>query len=160
MDAIVEQNTDAFIFGDDESNDDSEIKVKVADVKKAIKNAKNNSIPEADVKVWKQWLTLSNEMDELYMLLKQKRSDLTDAVVEKYATLSENEIKTLVVERKWLDNVLNSCNALMQTVTHSIANDTTALVERYKDTLVSLDDDVAKYEAEVNDYLKEMGFEL
>jgi glycerol-3-phosphate cytidylyltransferase-like family protein len=65
-----------------------------------------------------------------------------------------------VVERKWLDNVLNSCNALMQTVTHSIANDTTALVERYKDTLVSLDDDVAKYEAEVNDYLKEMGFEL
>jgi type I restriction enzyme M protein len=160
MDAIVEQNTDAFIFGDDESNDDSEIKVKVADVKKAIKNAKNNSIPEADVKVWKQWLTLSNEMDELYMLLKQKRSDLTDAVVEKYATLSENDIKTLVVERKWLDNVLNSCNALMQTVTHSIANDTTALVERYKDTLVSLDDDVAKYEAEVNDYLKEMGFEL
>jgi type I restriction enzyme M protein len=160
MDAIVEQNTDAFIFGDDESNDDSEIKVKVADVKKAIKNAKNNSIPETDVKVWKQWLTLSNEMDELYMLLKQKRSDLTDAVVEKYATLSENEIKTLVVERKWLDNVLNSCNALMQTVTHSIANDTTALVERYKDTLVSLDDDVAKYEAEVNDYLKEMGFEL
>jgi type I restriction enzyme M protein len=160
MDAIVEQNTDAFIFGDDESNDDSEIKVKVADIKKAIKNAKNNSIPETDVKVWKQWLTLSNEMDELYMLLKQKRSDLTDAVVEKYATLSENEIKTLVVERKWLDNVLNSCNALMQTVTHSIANDTTALVERYKDTLVSLDDDVAKYEAEVNDYLKEMGFEL
>jgi hypothetical protein len=48
----------------------------------------------------------------------------------------------------------------MQTVTHSIANDTTALVERYKDTLVSLDDDVAKYEAEVGNYLKEMGFEL
>jgi type I restriction enzyme M protein len=160
MDGLVEQCPDAFTYGEEDSNEGSEIKVKAADVKKAIKNVAKFGIPKADLEILKQWLSLSNEVEDLVKELKQKRADLTKAVVEKYAALSEDEIKTLVVERKWLDNVLNSCNALMQTVTHSIANDTTALVERYKDTLASLDDDVAKYEAEVGNYLKEMGFEL
>jgi type I restriction enzyme M protein len=158
LDGIVEQNID--VFNGDDSTEGSEIKVKPADVRKVIKNAKSNGIPEADVKVLKEWLAISDKMDAQNNLLKQLRSDLTDAVVEKYASLTEHEIQILVVERKWLDTVINDCNALMRTVTHSIANDTTELVDRYKDTLVSLSDDVAKGEAEVNEYLKEMGFEL
>jgi hypothetical protein len=48
----------------------------------------------------------------------------------------------------------------MQNVTQQLTSDVVALASRYENTLPSLSDDVDKYEAEVNDYLKEMGFEL
>ncbi len=163
MDELVEQNRDVFTFGDNDDEDESEDKalsVKAADVKKAIKNAKADGTSEADLAILKQWLMLSNEKDNLNKTLKQKRNELTDAVVTKYAALTENEIKTLVIQRKWLASIISGCEALMQTVTHRIANDVTTLVERYENTLPELAQDVAMYEDEVNEYLKEMGFNL
>lgn len=163
MDELVEQNRDVFTFGDNDDEDESEDKalsVKAADVKKAIKNAKADGTSEADLAILKQWLMLSNEKDNLNKTLKQKRNELTDAVVTKYAALTEDEIKTLVIQRKWLASIISGCEALMQTVTHRIANDVTTLVERYENTLPELAQDVAMYEDEVNEYLKEMGFNL
>lgn len=163
MDELVEQNRDVFTFGDNDDEDESEDKalsVKAADVKKAIKNAKADGTSEADLTILKQWLMLSNEKDNLNKTLKQKRNELTDAVVTKYAALTEDEIKTLVIQRKWLASIISGCEALMQTVTHRIANDVTTLVERYENTLPELAQDVAMYEDEVNEYLKEMGFNL
>lgn len=108
----------------------------------------------------KQWLKLSNEKDDLSKTLKQKRNELTEAIVKKYAALTEYEIKKLVIQRKWLASIISGCEALMQTVTHCISSDVTTLVERYETTLPELAQDVAKYEDEVNGYLKEMGFNL
>ena len=162
MDELVEQYTDVFTFGDDEDDDNEEktLNVKAADVKRAIKNAKTEGTSDADVKILKQWLALSDKKDALNKDLKKKRSDLTDAVVKKYASLSEDEIKALVVERKWLASVVGGCEALMQSVTHRIATDVTALAERYEDTMPALAQNVVDYENKVNDYLKEMGFTL
>lgn len=162
MDELVEQNPDVFDLGDDDDNEseDKTVSVKATDVKKAIKNAKAEGTSDADVKLLKQWLDLSTKKDELNKTLKQKRNALTEAVVKKYASLSENEIKTLVVERKWLASVIGGCESLMQSVTHRIATDVTALVERYEDTMPELAQDVTNFENEVNGYLKEMGFTL
>lgn len=162
MDELVEQHTEVFTFGDDDDDEgeEKELNVKATDVKKAIKNAKNEGTSDADVKILKQWLALSEKKDAFNKDLKQERSDLTNAVVAKYAALTEDEIKTLVVERKWLASVVGGCEALMQSVTHRIATDVTALADRYEDTLPALAQNVVDYENEVNDYLKEMGFTL
>lgn len=160
MDELVEQNPEVFTIGDEDEDDEKELNVKPADVKKAIKNAKNEGTSEADVKILKQWLALSDKKDSLNKDLKQKRSDLTEAVVAKYAALSPDEIKALVVESKWLTSVVSGCEALMQSVTHRITTDVTALAERYEDTMPSLAQNVVDFENEVNDYLKEMGFTL
>ena len=162
MDDMVEQNTEVFscYFSDDDASEDDEINVKPADVKKVIKNAQKVCTPESDIKILKKWLALSDRKNELGKTLKQKRSDLTDAVVRKYASLSENEVKELVVEHKWLNSLVNSCNALMQNVTHAISSDTIRLVDRYSDTLASLSQEVSDLECDVNACLKEMGFEL
>lgn len=162
MDELVEQYTEVFSFGDDDEDDgdEKEVNVKPADVKKAIKNAKKEGISDADVKILKQWLALSDKKDGLNIELKKKRSDLTDDVVAKYAELKPDEIKTLVVERKWLASVVGGCEALMQSVTHRIATDVTALAERYESTMSILAQNVINFEDEVNNYLKEMGFSL
>lgn len=161
MDNLVEQNTDTFTFGDnDEEVEDKAISIKVADVKKAIKNAKVNDTMPEELAILKKWLDLSNQKDKLGKTLKQKRSELTDAVVAKYASLTEDEIRTLVVERKWLATVIGGCMALMQSVTHRIGTEVASLVERYENTLPELTKEVSEYESEVNGYLAEMGFTL
>ena len=132
--------------------------MKAADVKAAIKNAKKDGTSEENVKLLQQWIALSNEKDALNKSLKEKRSQLTDAVVAKYSVLTEDEIKMLVVERKWLVSVISGCKALMQNVTHRISNDITTLVERYETTLSETANAVNGLEKEVLVSLQEMGF--
>lgn len=95
-----------------------------------------------------------------WMWLVQKRIELTSAVVKKYAALTEDEIKMLVVERKWLASVVGGCEALMQNVTHQIASDVTTLADRYEVTLGATESKVNDLEQEVLRSLKEMGFTL
>ena len=78
------------------------------------------------------------------------RISLTNKVVEKYAALTEDEIRTLVVERKWLATVIGGCMALMQSVTHRIGIEVASLVERYENTPPELTKEVREYESEVN----------
>lgn len=159
MDDLVEQNTEVFAIGDDdEQEENKEVSVKAANVKAAIKNAKKDGTSEENVKLLQQWIDLSNEKDALNKSLKEKRSQLTDAVVAKYSVLTEDEIKMLVVERKWLASVISGCKTLMQNVTHRISNDITALVERYETTLSETANAVNSLEKEVLASLQEMGF--
>ena len=110
--------------------------------------------------VFKKYLDLSDKLASVKSELKEKTIKLTNAVVAKYAELTEDEIRTLVVDKKWLVSVVGGCEALMQTVTHQITTEVTALAERYEETLPSLTANVVKYENEVNGYLKQMGFTL
>ena len=161
MNDLAEQNLEVFNFNDDEDTEEGkELSVKVSDVKKAIKNAKSDGTTVEEVIVLQRWLDLSNEKDALSKSLKEKRSKLTEAVVTKYAALTENEIKMLVVERKWLASIIGGCEALMQNVTHQIASDVTALAERYEVTLGATESKVKDLEQEVLLSLKEMGFTL
>ena len=161
IDELVEQNTDVFTFSDDDDNEDGKpLSVKAADVKKAVKNAKANGTSNDELAILQQWLDLSAEKDELNKTIKQKRIELTSAVVKKYAALTEDEIKTLVVERKWLASIISGCEALMQNVTHQIASDVTALAERYEVTLGATESHVKDLEQEVLQSLKEMGFTI
>ena len=160
MDQLVEQNTEVFTFEEDETEEEKELSVKAADVKRAVKNAEKDGTSKEDVAILNEWLALSDKKDTLSRTLKEKRSALTEKVVKKYASLSEEEIKALVVERKWLASIVDGCEALMQNITHRIGRDVTALVERYEDTLADLSADVSRYEDEVNGYLREMGFTI
>lgn len=159
IDGLVEENAEVFTF-DDEAEVDKELSVKAADVKKAIKNAKAEGTTDEEVKLLQQWLDLSNEKDALNKTLKAKRSELTDAVVEKYVALTEDEIKTLVVERKWLASVVAGCEALMQNVTHQISNDVLALAERYGSTLGQIETETKELEQKVLQSIRDMGFQL
>ncbi len=156
---LVESNTDVFRFNDDDE-EDKPVNVKIADVKKAIKNAKTDGTTKEDLEILKLWESTYTKKEGYVSQWKQKRKELTEAVVAKYAALTEDEIKTLVVERKWLASVVGGCEALMQNVTHQIASDVTSLAERYEVTLGASESKVNDLEQEVLRSLKEMGFTL
>lgn len=158
MDELVEENQDTFSFADAEEG--KETSVKAADVKKTIKNAKEEGLSADEVKVLQTWLRLSDEKDAFNKTLKDRRNKLTAAVVKKYADLSEADVNTLVVERKWLASIIGGCESLMQNVTHQISGEVTALAERYEATLGEITNTVNSLEKNVLASLQEMGFKL
>ena len=91
--------------------------------------------------------------------LKEKKKDLTEAVEQKYNTLSEDEVKHLVIVNKWLSTISEMIMDEMKRVTHQLANEIIVLSERYENTLSYLSVECEKYEDEVNSFLNEMGFE-
>lgn len=132
-----------------------------ADIKRRIGEIENYHplLPDT-LAVFKEYLDKYDELTSLKVQIKELTTTLTNKVVEKYASLTEDEIRTLVVERKWLATVIGGCMALMQSVTHRIGTEVALLVERYDNTLPELTKEVSEYENEVNGYLAEMGFTL
>lgn len=142
------------VFGDWEKTGKTDINRRIKEIE-----SYRPLLPDT-LEVFKKYIELNEELSSVKADLKAKNTALTDAVVKKYAALTEEEIKMLVVERKWLASVTNGCEALMQNVTHQIASDVTALAERYETTLNDTEAHVKDLEQQVLQSLKEMGFTL
>lgn len=138
----------------------AQIEQKQAALDELLETAGEDEDEQNEVKKSAEYKKIDKEKSTLNKKLKEKQTNLTDAVVKKYAALTEDEIKMLVVERKWLTSVVNGCEALMQNVTHQIASDVTALVERYETTLNDTEANVKDLEQQVLLSLKDMGFNL
>ena len=145
---------------DEIANLSAQVEQKQSALDELLEAAGDDEDDQNEVKKSSEYKKTDKEKSALNKTLKEKQTDLTKAVVKKYAALTEKEIKMLVVERKWLANVVNSCEALMQNVTHQIASDVTALAERYETTLNDTEAHVKDLEQQVFMSLKEMGFTL
>ena len=67
-----------------------------------LKQIKNNPDFADEYQVPKEYLALSDKESAASKKLKETWKDLDTKVMTKYSRLSEDEIKTLVVEDKWL----------------------------------------------------------
>lgn len=83
---------------------------------------------------------------------------LTDEVVAKYAVLKEDEVRHLVVEQKWLATIQSRMEGEMARVSQEMTTQVLALHQRYAHTLPDIERQAAEAEANVKEYLKQMGF--
>lgn len=114
----------------------------------------------ASLKKTSEYKAIERKKRELDRRLKIKKDELTIALRNKYDGLSEEEIKHLVVDSKWLVTISSMIADEMKRVTHLLASEIVTIAERYEFTLSYLSSECKKYEAKVNDYLKEMGFKI
>ena len=84
--------------------------------------------------------------------------DCTSYLKEGKKEYTIDEIKELLISRKWYYTIFEGIKALYVTTSHEIAGRIAELAERYEDTLPSLESDVASYEAKVKTHLERMGF--
>ena len=92
--------------------------------------------------------------------IKTSKDALTEAVVATYSNLTPEDIRDLVVNKKWLASIVAAINSTMAQVSQSLTADVATLYERYEDPLSTLTTDMAAQEQKVMGHLKEMGFEL
>lgn len=84
---------------------------------------------------------------------------LDEQVLAHYATLTDDEIKTLVVEDKWLTSVQSAIAGEVQRLTQALAERVQELEERYAQPLLLLEQDVEGCSARIAEHLRNMGME-
>ncbi|MFY9611639.1 MAG: N-6 DNA methylase, partial [Blastocatellia bacterium] len=89
--------------------------------------------------------------------LKQALEDLDDKLAVKYPTLLEGEIKTLVVDDKWLAMLAAAVQGELDRVSQTLTGRIRQLAERYATPLPKVTDEVAALADRVDEHLKKMG---
>lgn len=93
---------------------------------------------------------------------KTKVSDAKKAldaqVIEKYKTISEDEVKTIVIEDKWLACIYNDLQLEVDRVSMTLTSRVKELAERYQHTAPKLTQEVQDLESKVAQHLAKMGF--
>jgi type I restriction enzyme M protein len=78
-------------------------------------------------------------------------------VFEKFARLTLDEIKSLVVDDKWLATLGTAVQGELDRVSPTLSGRIRQLAERYAIPLPTLTDEVAGLAAKVDQHLKKMG---
>jgi type I restriction enzyme M protein len=108
--------------------------------------------------VLEEWLRLNNQEALLKKKLKEADAALDAKAYAQYPKLTEAEIKTLVVDDKWLSALDAAIHGEMDRISQALAQRVKELAERYETPMPRLTERVAEWEAKVNRHLEKMGF--
>lgn len=91
--------------------------------------------------------------------MKEAEDALDLAVFRQYPKLDTDDIKTLVVDDKWLATLQAAIEAEIERVTQQLANRVKELEQRYAQPLPALTEQVTLLSDKVAGHLKAMGLE-
>ncbi|TRO82257.1 type I restriction-modification system subunit M [Trichloromonas acetexigens] len=135
-------------------------KVNKANVAARLKEIKGDKEARDEAAALNAWLKLANEEAEGKKRLKDAEAELDAKAYRHYRTLTEPEIKTLVVDDKWLATLDAAIHGEMDRVSQQLTQRVKELAERYETPLPRMTERVAELEARVNAHLERMGFAL
>ncbi|MBQ3198664.1 MAG: type I restriction-modification system subunit M [Alistipes sp.] len=128
-----------------------------ANIKKRIK-ALDKKADAEEIAVLQKYLNLKGDISLNKKLIKERKYDLLTALLVKYAALSEEDIKRLVIEKKWFASLGSRLDGEMQRISQQLTSKVSALAERYAQTLPEIDAEIDDLEAKVAAHLKQMGY--
>jgi len=114
--------------------------------------------PEAEYEGLTTYLQLSEQEAETGKKIKEAQAVLEKKVLDKYKAIAEAEIKTLVVDDKWMATLERDVKTEMERISQRLTQRIKELAERYENTLTSLGKSVDEMEKKVNAHLTKMGF--
>jgi type I restriction enzyme M protein len=103
------------------------------------------------------WLNLDAKTTELNNKVKAAQESLTKKVLAKYPELTENEIKTLMVDDKWLATIAAAIQGELDRVSQTLTGRIRQLAERYATPLPRLTEEMWTLADRVDGHLKKMG---
>ncbi len=153
LDELQEEYAESYL--DEDNFKDS--KINDGNIKKRIKILSKEADAE-EIEVLNKYLKLRGIIANDKSSIKEAKEKLLAMLKEKYATLSVDEIKHLVIERKWMPALIQRLDDEMKRVSQQLTTKVVALAERYSQTLSEIDAEVADLEAKVANHLKQMGY--
>jgi type I restriction enzyme M protein len=100
---------------------------------------------------------LMDQQTDAKARLRAAQEDWDAKLDAKYPQLSEDEIKTLVVDDKWLATLAAAVQGELDRVSQTLTGRIRQLAERYATPLPQLTNDVAKLTSRVEEHLRKMG---
>ena len=92
--------------------------------------------------------------------VKEAQFALDEQVLARYATLTEPDIQTLVIDDKWFASIQAAIKSEVQRLTQNLAERVKELEERYTQPMPALESEVQEFSMKVNEHLSKMGVEL
>ena len=158
LQSLIEDNSgDDSIFNEC-MNDKNEVTTKLVEAK--LKELKKLNQIDDDYNLLKQYVDINDIIKQLNKDLKILNAGLEEDLKKKYLILTIEEIKDILINKKWSKVVYDGIDNLYTTISHNITNRIVELVERYENTLSELENNVNFYKSKVKEHLKRMGFEL
>lgn len=156
MQEMDEENQgDDDIFSEARSSSD---KITKGEIVKRIKDIKNDSEFVDEFKALSEYLELIQKEAELKKRLREMEIKLDKELLTKYKSLTEEELKILVIENKWMTALDNSVKSEMEGLSQKLASRIKELAERYETPLPFIVGGVSSIEKKVRDHLENMGF--
>ena len=156
LDELIEEQSSEDGVLSDCLNDKGTVDNKAVNAKIKLLKKTDPDSDEYDILI--KYTVLSDLVKDLVAKVKKLTAELDEKCRAKYDDLTLDEIKELLVNRKWYYTIFDGIKALYVTTSHEIAGRIAELAERYEDTLPSLENDVVTYEAKVKAHLERMGF--
>ena len=107
-------------------------KVNKANVTARLKEIKGDKEAKDEAAVLNEWLKLANEEADLKKTIKEAEAELDAKAYAKYPKLTEAEIKTLVVDDKWLAALDAAIHGEMDRISQALTQRVKELAERYE----------------------------
>jgi type I restriction enzyme M protein len=156
LDELIEEQSAEDGVLSDCLNDKGTVDTKAVNAKIKLLKKTDPDSDEYDILI--KYTVLSDLVKDLVAKVKKLTAELDEKCRAKYDDLTLDEIKELLVNRKWYYTIFDGIKALYVTTSHEIAGRISELAERYEDTLPSLENEVESYEAKVKAHLERMGF--
>jgi len=135
-------------------------KLSKATVAARLKDIKSDKEAADERKLLNAYLALIEQESAANRQVKDAQKLLDAKVAAQYAKLSIEDIKTLVVDDKWLTTLAADVQTELDRVSQALTGRIKQLAERYAEPLPQLAADVAVLNAKVEAHLKMMGFQL
>jgi type I restriction enzyme M protein len=148
---------DGLLAEANEANEGEPLKINKKSLKAALKKVGQTPDDADELKALEAYKDLLDRQKDANTKRKAAQEDLDKKIDAKYPTLTEIEIKTLVVDDKWLATIAAAVQGELDRVSQTLTGRIRELAERYATPLPQLTDDVATLAARVDGHLKKMG---
>lgn len=133
-------------------------KVNKVNVQARLKEIKKDQEAKEEVQVLMNYLDLQDKQTEFNKKIKDANAELDNKLYAKYPTLTEDEIKTLVVDDKWMATIERSIHTEMNKINQRLTQRIKELAERYEVSMPLQSFKVNELEQKVKAHLERMGF--
>jgi len=156
MDAMREEHGDADGLLSEVVNEKGN--VTKAAIKERLKAIKDDDEAGEERAVLLDYQALMDKKSRLDSDAKAARTKLDTKVFAKYSQLTEDEVRSLVVEDKWLASLTAFVQNETERISRSLSVRVKELAERYETPLPAIEKEVEALGAKVDEHLRKMGF--
>jgi type I restriction enzyme M protein len=132
-------------------------KIAKAEINARMKEIKNDKEAKDEANILKQWLGLAEQEAILKREAKDQDATLEELAYTKYPKLTTAEIKTLVLDDKWMARLSTAVQIELERVSQTLKGRIRELAERYAAPMPKLTEEAELLSARVNEHLKKMG---
>lgn len=132
-------------------------KVNATEVNKLLKQKKTEKAAKDEITVLENYLQQTEAIKKANAEIKKLNEVLEKQVLAKYPTLTETEIKDLVLVHKWEAHLQNCLQQEQERISQNLTQRIKQLAERYATTLPELTVSLNEAESKVKAHLQKMG---